>query len=873
VDKNYILSSHGAIITLCGEAVTAPVRTVGGTVRSRLYKLFVDATQPRSFADLLRHYRVAAGLTQEALAERARMSLAAIGKLERGARQRPYLATVALLAEALSLSSRDRLELERAANRGAHAVGAPAQDVATAINLPIHFSSFVGRERDLAKVLEMLSAHRLVTLVGAGGVGKTRLAIRAAEEFIASNPTGDRLDGVWLVDLSPLADAAMLPVAIGFGIGINQCRTIDALVLYLQPQSFLLILDNCEHVLDPVAQAVETIISHCPNGRVLATSRQALSIEGERVYRVSPLSLPPHGTLSANAALQFDAIRLFKDRAEATESRFELTDALVPAVTAICHGVDGIALAIELAAARANAFPPESIAAQIGKRLSLLAGGSRTSMLRHKTMHALFDWSYDLLDDREREVFRRSSIFASGFTLDLLCTLYAESEEGEIPSLLASLVDKSLVQCDILVGPRYRLLEPVRQYAREKLSDDEYQRAARSHALALLTLAEDFDSRLDVIPDRVWDDYIEPEQENFRWAIDWAFSPHGDATIAQRLAASTTATRRGFATGEVRKWIGAALETSGEGTAPHLRAMLALNAARAAVMFGPSWSAENDPEALIDVCRRALALQNPDDHRAVGTAQYWLGCALRESGHFDEADHDLREARTTVHSVGDHARYNAATTALGAVRYGVGDLEEAHALISESLKVSDEAGSDRAAADARAALAEIEFARGHADKALALNEQAMQFFRSHVNLLGLTLMLTNSAGYLISLERFAEARDYAAQALRRSRAIGITHGGLWAMQHLAAAAVFGSDVGDRRSALRHAARILGFVDEAAARRAMPRYSTEQQEYDKMLSALRDTLGEDEVTRLMAAGKTWSEERAIAEALALGRGGL
>jgi tetratricopeptide (TPR) repeat protein len=294
--------------------------------------------------------------------------------------------------------------------------------------------------------------------------------------------------------------------------------------------------------------------------------------------------------------------------------------------------------------------------------------------------------------------------------------------------------------------------------------------------------------------------------------------------------------------------------------------MLALNAARASVMFGPSRSAEDDPEAPIDACRRALTLQNPDDRRAVATAQYWLGVALKESGRFDEADEPLREARATARSVGDHTLYTTATTALGVVRYGVGNLEEAHELISESLKLSEEAGSDLVATQPRVTLAEIEFARGHADKALALNERTMQFFRSHPNLLGLTLVLSNSAGYLITLKRFAEARDYAAEALRRSRAIGNTHGGLWAMQHLAAAAVFGNNVSDRRSALRHAAYILGFVDEAAARRAMPRYSTEQQEYDNMLSALRDTLGEDELTKLMAAGKTWSEEQAIAEAL-------
>lgn len=825
----------------------------------------MDANQPRTFGDLLRRYRVAAGLTQEMLAERAQMSLAAIGKLERGTRQRPYRATVALLVDALSLAKDDRLELERAAARGAGTVSKPEGDVKATIHLPIHFSSFVGRERDLANVAKILATHRLVTLLGAGGVGKTRLAVRAAEDFITANPAGEHFDGVWFADLSPLTDGEMLPMALGSSIGVNQCRTTDALISYLRSQAFLLILDNCEHLLDPIAHAVKALISNCPSGWILATSRQALSIEGERIYRVPPLSCPPCDTLSANAALQFGAIRLFKDRAEAADSRFELTDSLVPAVTDICRQVDGIALAIELAAARTSAFSPASIAEQISKQVSLLAG-ARTSPPRHKTMRALFDWSYDLLEDRERELFQRSSIFMGGFTLELLCALYA-GEGSNTPTLLASLVDKSFVQCDILVGPRYRLLEPARQYAREKLTKQEYDRAARAHARALLALAEDFDSRLEVIPDHVWDDYVERERDNFRAAFDWAFGPDGDATLGQRLAASRSATWSGFATGEVRKWIGAALEASGETTPSDLRAKLALNAARAAVIFGPSWRPENDPEARIEACRRALALQAPGDIRAVATAQYWLGVALRYSGRFDEADGPLRAARASARSVGAENEYNAATTALGAARFGAGDLREARSLVSEALKLSEGAGSDRVAADARTALAEIEFASGHAEVALRLNEETTQFFRSHANLLGLPLTLSNSAGYLIALERYGRARDYAIEALRRARTIGTTHGAFWAMQHLAAAAVFGANGTDRQSELRRAARILGFVDEATTRRRIPRYSMERHEYDEVLSVLHEALGENEVENLMATGKAWSEEQAMAEALA------
>jgi predicted ATPase/DNA-binding XRE family transcriptional regulator len=554
----------------------------------------VDHAQLESFGDLLRAYRTAAGLTQEELAERARMSLAAIGKLERGTRQRPYRATVALLGDALSLEPDDRRKLERAA-RGARPA-LKAAEAGPAIHLPVNFSSFVGRERDQASILEMLAKHGIVTLVGAGGVGKTRLAIRAAEQIVIADPTGELFDVVWFVDFSSTAEGDMAVVALASGIGAPQCRTLEALVGYLRSQMFLLILDNCEHLLDPVAHAVKAIVSDCPGGRILATSRQALSVEGERIYRVPPMDAQ-------------DAIQLFKDRAEAADSRFELTAAIIPAVVDICQRVDGIALAIELAAARTNALSPATIAQQLGERFSLLAGGVRTSLPRHKTMDALFDWSYDQLDDRERYLFRLSSIFVGGFTLGLLRSLHRGSSREDAPEILARLVDKSLVHCDVHAGPRYRLLEPARQYAFAKLRENgEYEDAARSHALALLALAEDFDSKFDLIPDRVWDEHVERERDNLRSAFDWALSPQGDESLAIRLASSRTATWGGFASGEIRQWMNAALDACGAPS--HLPPKLAINAARTAAIFGPSWHPEGHPNARIDACRRALALQD-----------------------------------------------------------------------------------------------------------------------------------------------------------------------------------------------------------------------------------------------------------------------
>lgn len=813
----------------------------------------MTVSRTRSFGELLRTYRVRAGLTQEELAERARMSLAAIGKLERGARQRPYRPTIALLADALSLSADDRLELERA---GRTAASPAASEQGPSVKLPAYLSSFIGREQDIAAICEMLATHRLVTLVGAAGVGKTRLAVRAAERFV-STTAGEKLDGVWFADFSSIDDAKMIAMALASGIGIDGCTTVEAAVSYLRSQSFLLVLDNCEHLLDPIATAANEIVAGSPGARILATSRQALSLDGERIYQVPPLSLP-------------DAIALFKDRAEAIDSRFTLTDAVTAAVTDICQRVDGVALGIELAAARTNAFSPASIAQQIAEHFQLLAGGIRTSAPRHQTIGSLFDWSYDLLDDAEQELFRRSSVFAGGFTLNLVSALYAEdAERRAVPLVLASLVDKSLIQSDITVEPtRYRLLEPARQYAQEKLRDrGEHDQAGRAHARALLALAEGFDSRLALVSDVEWDNAIERERDNFRAAFEFSFGPRGDTIVGLQLAGSKTATWGGFKSGEIRRLMNVALAACNDNTPPRVRAKFAMGVARTAVIYGYSWQPGSDPEDRLNACRSALSAQLPDDRRAVATAQLWVGIELQTTGRYDEAETVLREARATFSSLGVESEYCSATTTLGSVRFGAGDLIEARELISESLRLCEDAGSNRVAADARAALAEIEFASGNAENAVRLGDETSNFFRSRSNFNALPMSLGNTSAYLVALGRYDEAREAALENLHWSYAMRNAHSAFWAMQHLAAIVVLGGDASDR-SLLRRAAAVLGFVDASTQHRDIPRYHTEQQEYDKMLASLSTVFGPAELQDLMTAGKTLSEERALAEAIAI-----
>ncbi|HET6275671.1 MAG TPA: helix-turn-helix domain-containing protein [Candidatus Cybelea sp.] len=372
------------------------------------------------FGRLLRHYRLAAGLSQEALAERARMSPNGISALERGYRRTPQRETLALLVRALALGDAQRGEFEAAA--------APprARWSGTGIsNLPLSLTSFVGREVELDDVARLVREHRLVTLTGAGGIGKTQTASHVGT---ALSGTGEAV--VCFVALAPIGDSALVVAAIASTLRIQEVPNrplFETLTAFLRNKALLLILDNCEHVIMEAATVAGALLAGCPRVRLLATSREPLRIAGEYTYRLPSLSVPTPATtprLSPAKALSFGAIVLFSDRARAVDHRFSLTNRNAPAVAAICRHLDGIPLAIELAAARVNVLPVQAIADKFDNRFSILTGGTRTALPRQQTMRAAIDWSYDLLVAREQRVFERLSAFAGGCTLataDAVC--------------------------------------------------------------------------------------------------------------------------------------------------------------------------------------------------------------------------------------------------------------------------------------------------------------------------------------------------------------------------------------------------------------------------------------------------------------------
>src|SRR5262245_39588833 len=402
-------------------------------------------------------------------------------------------------------------------------------------NLPLQLTSFVGREREVAEVAGMLAAHRLITLTGVGGTGKTRLALQVAADALLAFS-----DGVWLVALDALRDPGLAPQAVALSIGVREERErplLATLTDALKPKRLLLLLDNCEHLLDACARLADALLRACPHLTIVATSREALGIAGETVWRVPSLALPavfagqplpPVETLT-----RYEAVALFVDRAQAVQPRFALTRESAPAVVSVCALLDGIPLALELAAARVRALSVDQLLARLTDRFRLLTGGSRTALERHQTLRAAVDWSHALLTAPERVLFRRLAVFAGGWTLEA-AEAVGPAPDGpagglareDVLDLLTRLVDQSLV--DVVAeapgaGPaRYRLLETLRQYAQHKLVEAEEVAAVRGrHAAHYLALAEQAQPALHGPEQLVWLDRLEEEHANLRGALAW----------------------------------------------------------------------------------------------------------------------------------------------------------------------------------------------------------------------------------------------------------------------------------------------------------------------------------------------------------------
>jgi predicted ATPase/class 3 adenylate cyclase len=492
---------------------------------------------------------------------------------------------------------------------------------AFAHNLPRQLTRFIGREREMAEVKRLLATTALLTLTGAGGCGKTRLSLQVAADLLE-----EYADGVWLVELAALTDPALVLQTVASTLGVREERArplAQTLVDHLRSKSLLLVLDNCEHLLAACAELVEALLRSCSSLCILASSRESLGIAGETSYQVPSLSLPDLKQLPpAEALIQFEAARLFADRATAALPAFRLTEQNATAVARVCSQLDGIPLAIELAAARVKVLPVAKIAERLDDRFRLLTGGSRTALPRQQTLRALIDWSYDLLSENERALLRRLSVFAGGWTLEAAETVCAGEgiEPGEVLELLTALVEKSLVLYEPQrADARYRLLETVRQYSRDRLLESGESESVRGrHLDFVLSLFERAEPLLLGPEQIVWLDRLEAEHDNLRAALEWAGATQGEAQL--RLAGAALwfwEMRSHYAEG--RQWFQQALQHAVQGpTAVQAKAFLG-----AGTM---AWH-QGDRDAAEPLNRQALELYRQTDDLA-GTALALIGLGV-----------------------------------------------------------------------------------------------------------------------------------------------------------------------------------------------------------------------------------------------------
>lgn len=400
-------------------------------------------------------------------------------------------------------------------------------------NLPSQLSSFIGREKERDEIIDLISKNRLVTLVGTGGIGKTRLSLQIAEKV---TPVFN--DGVWLIELAPLSDPALILNAIASVLGVReeQGRPLLATLLnWLRNKELLFVLDNCEHLVKACAEFAAAGLQATSGIRILASSREALGVVGERVYRVPSLDIPnPKEIISIDTVTQFAAVRLFIERATQTFKLFSVTNANAPDVALICYRLDGIPLAIELAAARVKVMRVDQIAERLDNRFHLLTSGSQAALPRHQTLRAMIDWSYELLSDAEKVLFRRLSVFVGGWTLEAAESVCAGKsiESSEVLDLLEHLNDKSLIGMDAqAVEPRYNMLETIRQYALEKLVDsNEDEKTHDQHLIYFIQFAEYTEPMFYTPHITEWQPRLECEHRNLRAALEWACERNVEAS-------------------------------------------------------------------------------------------------------------------------------------------------------------------------------------------------------------------------------------------------------------------------------------------------------------------------------------------------------
>jgi predicted ATPase/serine/threonine protein kinase/Tfp pilus assembly protein PilF len=627
-------------------------------------------------------------------------------------------------------------------------------------NLPLQLTTFIGREKEVEQIKKRLEKNRLVTLTGSGGIGKTRLSIQVASELLSEYPIG-----MWLVELAPLTDPSLVPQSVCAALGVTPeggTSALDALINYMHEKKILLVVDNCEHLIDACAQLCDALLHACADLRIIASSREALGIEGENAYRVPSLSLPnPKSGL--HVIEESEAVKLFLERATTILPEFEMTEANAPIIAQICQRLDGIALAIELAASRVKMLKVEKIATRLDDAFRLLTGGSRTALPRQQTLRALIDWSYNLLPDEERTVLRKLSIFMGGWTLEAAEAICGNADALD---LLTHLVDKSLVSVDFKHGdePRYYLLETVRQYAREKLVESENMIQLRDvHLDYFLKLAERIAPELYHRKMPYWLDYLEVEYPNLHAALEWAQERDVDAGLRLCNALFRFLESRGDYRKEGLEWFEKFLEASTTSRTA-IRAWALYHAAMVSLAIDYSipkwreWMDESLPLAreigdhacvariLNEIGNDESSNENFNKARAwfeeslsearlakdefsIGFAIYQLGGMAVEQSENETARSLVEESLAIFRNIGELTGWYWSLTTIGGMCCEQGDWTAAQSYLEEALALTQEAQHRKNTSICLLNLGELFVGMGDFDHGLALLEQCRKLIQ------------------------------------------------------------------------------------------------------------------------------------------------
>jgi predicted ATPase/class 3 adenylate cyclase len=685
---------------------------------------------------------------------------------------------------------------------------------ATPNNLPQQLTSFIGREHELAEVRRRLRQARLLTIVGIGGLGKSRLSLQAASEALDDYP-----DGVWFVELAALTDARLVPQAVASVLGVREevgRPVLETLARFVRDRRLLLVLDNCEHMTQACAELARRLLEAGPQLTVLATSRERLGLGGEKTYPLAPFAVPlPRQRLGPEALAQFGSVRLFAERAAAADPDFSISDENAAGVAEICHRLDGIPLALELAAARVRALSVQKIAERLTDRFKLLQGGDRTALPRQQTLRALIDWSYDLLTSEERLLFARLSVFAGGFTLDAAEKVGAGGAiaEGDVLDLLTRLVDKSLVSIEA-GRDRYRMLETVRQYAREQLEATGDAKATRDrHLHFYVALAESASAHWIGPSQRDWLRRIDAEIENIVAADAWCDHADDGGPVGLRL----------------------------------VRAMRFYCFNRGLLALG------------YEATRKALG-RGGAEARNVARSQTLsaLGVFATSMGHELEALDYLKESLEIARELGDRARIAITLQPLGRTYLALGKLDAAREHLAEALALAEGGRDRRETLAALSNMVQLHRVEGDLASALALSERCLAIARELPDTDSLSIGLINHAMILILT---GQAPAGAREIVKEAAALNESGSRVYGQSLLEVMAGLAASERHWRSA----ARFYGVAERESEYSGLKRDRADEAFLAAQMARVRAELG-DAFQSAVQEGRAVALERGLVEAL-------